>query len=367
MFTFAAASICIAATTASAGQVCSADLDGDGQVSTSDLTTLLGNFGAQVPAGTGGDITGDGRITTSDLSILLGEFGTSCTPAPQVFEIDTDTIEVGSLVTLSGAGLDQDGDKDPDDYCVAFIDDSADGRRPAIATAAVIAVQGDRLVIQVDTLPVGFKRGRLVLREGDGGPMRIAPRPGIRPIRAWGWVPNPMIPEPVFPNGPIIVGGGGGGDEGECGGACSSSNTSIGSWFPLGVADPNAGLLSNVFNDSFDGECPVGTTVCVRFRAKIKPTDTTCWLDSYYSFSNTTASADIDACIAEICRWINEDVLFACDGGTSEEFTCQDLVVFDPVGGDFDMVGINILAADAGSSVDGTFALNLFDITVCRP
>ena len=60
---------------ASAPATCPGDITGDGVVSTSDLTELLGNFGMAVPPGTGGDFNEDGAVTTSDLTFLLGEFG----------------------------------------------------------------------------------------------------------------------------------------------------------------------------------------------------------------------------------------------------------------------------------------------------
>jgi hypothetical protein len=53
---------------------CPADIDGDGEVSASDLSTLLGSWGvcgAKCPA----DIDGDGEVSASDLSTLLGAWG----------------------------------------------------------------------------------------------------------------------------------------------------------------------------------------------------------------------------------------------------------------------------------------------------
>jgi hypothetical protein len=48
-----------------------ADLDGDGVVSASDLSILLGNWG-----GSGvGDIDGNGVVNAGDLSALLGAWG----------------------------------------------------------------------------------------------------------------------------------------------------------------------------------------------------------------------------------------------------------------------------------------------------
>lgn len=51
---------------------CPADLDGDGQVSASDLAVLLGAWGTP-----GADLDGDGTTTASDLAVLLGAWG-SC-------------------------------------------------------------------------------------------------------------------------------------------------------------------------------------------------------------------------------------------------------------------------------------------------
>ncbi|MFM7260297.1 MAG: dockerin type I repeat-containing protein [bacterium] len=53
---------------------CPADIDGDGTVSASDLSALLGSWGpcgAKCPA----DIDGDGTVSASDLSTLLGAWG----------------------------------------------------------------------------------------------------------------------------------------------------------------------------------------------------------------------------------------------------------------------------------------------------
>ncbi len=49
---------------------CPADFDGDGQVSASDLSALLGSWGEA-----GGDIDGDGTTNAADLSTLLGAWG----------------------------------------------------------------------------------------------------------------------------------------------------------------------------------------------------------------------------------------------------------------------------------------------------
>ncbi len=58
---------------------CPGDLNGDGVVDLSDLSTLLSNFGT--PSGATpemGDIDGDGDVDLSDLSRLLSDFGSNC-------------------------------------------------------------------------------------------------------------------------------------------------------------------------------------------------------------------------------------------------------------------------------------------------
>ena len=58
---------------------CPADLNGDGEVGLSDLTTLLSNFG--IPSGADpnqGDLDGDSDIDISDLVLLLSAFGLPC-------------------------------------------------------------------------------------------------------------------------------------------------------------------------------------------------------------------------------------------------------------------------------------------------
>ncbi len=53
---------------------CRGDLNGDGVVDLSDLSVLLGQFGAPGSA----DLNGDGTVNLSDLAILLNEFGRGC-------------------------------------------------------------------------------------------------------------------------------------------------------------------------------------------------------------------------------------------------------------------------------------------------
>lgn len=56
---------------------CPADFDGDGQVTSSDLATLLGTWGVTVepPMGIVTDLDGNNTINASDLAILLGSWG----------------------------------------------------------------------------------------------------------------------------------------------------------------------------------------------------------------------------------------------------------------------------------------------------
>jgi hypothetical protein len=53
--------------------VCTADLDGDQNVATSDLLILLGSWGED--PGAPPDFNGDGVVSTRDLLFLLGEWG----------------------------------------------------------------------------------------------------------------------------------------------------------------------------------------------------------------------------------------------------------------------------------------------------
>ncbi len=57
---------------------CPADLTGDDNVNTADLTQLLGRFGQSVYPYSPGDFNGDGVINTSDLVQLLASFGQHC-------------------------------------------------------------------------------------------------------------------------------------------------------------------------------------------------------------------------------------------------------------------------------------------------
>ena len=59
------------------GPAC-ADVDGDGDVDLTDLAIVLGNFGANVPAGTGGDTDGSGTVDLTDLANVLARFGAAC-------------------------------------------------------------------------------------------------------------------------------------------------------------------------------------------------------------------------------------------------------------------------------------------------
>lgn len=55
-----------------------ADSNGDARVNGADLSIMLGQFGANVPVGTGADFNDDGLVNGADLSILLASFGQSC-------------------------------------------------------------------------------------------------------------------------------------------------------------------------------------------------------------------------------------------------------------------------------------------------
>jgi hypothetical protein len=59
------------------GANCPADLDGDGLVGLTDLTTLLSNYGSS-GAAVIGDIDGNGTVGLEDLTALLGMFGAEC-------------------------------------------------------------------------------------------------------------------------------------------------------------------------------------------------------------------------------------------------------------------------------------------------
>ena len=58
---------------------CLGDVNGDGSVTLSDLSTLLAHFGvAEDAAATDGDLDADGDVDLADLSRLLANFGTIC-------------------------------------------------------------------------------------------------------------------------------------------------------------------------------------------------------------------------------------------------------------------------------------------------
>jgi hypothetical protein len=56
---------------------CPEDLNGDGQVNTTDLLIFLGSYGCVGTCGAA-DINGDGYVNSTDLLILLGKYGTNC-------------------------------------------------------------------------------------------------------------------------------------------------------------------------------------------------------------------------------------------------------------------------------------------------
>lgn len=60
------------------GGPCPGDIDEDGAVGLSDLTTLLSNFGAVVGPMENGDLDGTGDVTLNDLTILLSLYGNTC-------------------------------------------------------------------------------------------------------------------------------------------------------------------------------------------------------------------------------------------------------------------------------------------------
>ena len=57
---------------------CVGDLDGDGDIDLTDLSTLLAHFGTGGAAPADGDLDGDGDVDLTDLSTLLGVFGQAC-------------------------------------------------------------------------------------------------------------------------------------------------------------------------------------------------------------------------------------------------------------------------------------------------
>ncbi len=60
------------------GSVCTGDLDGNGTVELSDLTTLLSNYGSTSATGSQGDLDGDQDVDLTDLSSMLVAYGTNC-------------------------------------------------------------------------------------------------------------------------------------------------------------------------------------------------------------------------------------------------------------------------------------------------
>jgi len=58
-----------------APSACPADLDGDGEIGSSDLALLLGDWGTDDVAA---DLSGDGVVGSQDLAILLGSWGGAC-------------------------------------------------------------------------------------------------------------------------------------------------------------------------------------------------------------------------------------------------------------------------------------------------
>ena len=62
----------------SCAPACPKDLNGDGQVGTSDLLMVLAVFGSNCPTTCPEDLNGDSSVGTSDLLELLADFGTAC-------------------------------------------------------------------------------------------------------------------------------------------------------------------------------------------------------------------------------------------------------------------------------------------------
>jgi len=54
----------------SCGTPCPADLNGDGQVSSADITILLSGWGTSSP-----DLNGDGIVGSADITVLLSAWG----------------------------------------------------------------------------------------------------------------------------------------------------------------------------------------------------------------------------------------------------------------------------------------------------
>lgn len=57
---------------------CAGDINNDNRIDGRDLSVLLANFGATVPAGTGGDLNASGQVNGADVSVLLSNFGNQC-------------------------------------------------------------------------------------------------------------------------------------------------------------------------------------------------------------------------------------------------------------------------------------------------
>ena len=107
-FVFAAA---LVAAPAGAGVICSADVDGDGTVGTTDLLELLAQWGTN-PGGPP-DFDGDGNVGTTDLLFLLGDWGPAVfqypppSPNPEAEQIGLEMLGPGGPLLLDPKTFDR--------------------------------------------------------------------------------------------------------------------------------------------------------------------------------------------------------------------------------------------------------------------
>ena len=102
-----AAIVCLAIALLSCGRVhaqsCNGDINGDGQVSASDLPVLLNSWG--VIGSSPADVDGDGFVGPSDLSALLAAWGTACSPAIDSVSPSAGAVAGGTVIEIRGTGL----------------------------------------------------------------------------------------------------------------------------------------------------------------------------------------------------------------------------------------------------------------------